>query len=83
MKKLTLDVDALQVESFATEAAGRGRRGTVYGRNHTRGGHFTCGGTCDGANTCDCPVTADPTCLEPCGTTLCGGDTADTCPVDG
>jgi hypothetical protein len=72
MKKLTLDVDALQVESFATETAARGRGGTVHAHNHTRGNHLTCGGTCDGGNTCNCPITAEVTCLEPCGTTLCG-----------
>lgn len=82
MSKLTLKVEELAVESFATGRAAIAERGTVHAHNHTRGGHITCGGTCDGGNTCDCPVTVDVTCLEPCGTTLCGPDTSVTCPID-
>lgn len=80
MKKLTLDVDALRVESFATEAAARGRGGTVHAHNHTRGNHFTCGGTCDAADTCDCQVTDPVSCLETqCADTFCGPALTETC----
>ena len=82
MKKMTLKLESLAVESFATESEARGPRGTVQAHNHTRGGHPTCGNTCDGGNSCDCPITVDVTCLEPCGTTLCGPETSVTCPID-
>lgn len=77
MRKMKLELEALSVESFETGRSRMEERGTVFGHNHTRGGHITCGGTCDGGNTCECPVTVDVTCLEPCGTTLCGGDSVD------
>ncbi len=41
MSKLTLDLDRLQVETFATDAAAGGERGTVHG-------HYSRLGTCDG-----------------------------------
>jgi hypothetical protein len=83
MNKLRLHVEDLSVESFATGEQRREGMGTVHAHNHTRGGHLTCGGTCNGGVTCDCPITVDETCLEPCGTTLCGPDTSVTCPIEG
>ncbi|HEX8692711.1 MAG TPA: hypothetical protein VF746_09845 [Longimicrobium sp.] len=81
MKKLTLNLEALAVESFATDDAERGAKGTVHAHNHTRGGHVTCGGTCDAANTCDCQITSPVSCLETqCNDTFCGPVlTDDTC----
>ncbi|HEX2079815.1 MAG TPA: hypothetical protein VHG08_19015 [Longimicrobium sp.] len=53
MKKLTLKLDDLRVETFTT-AEQTGGKGTVqghYGTTHTQQGQ-TCQGSC-GANTCD------------------------------
>ena len=61
MRKITLDVEDLQVESFATDAA-EGKQGTVEGRE------FTVGIQCQTANTgrADCPgcqVSGAATCV--------------------
>jgi hypothetical protein len=81
MSKLKLRIDALEVESFATGVDAR-LTGTVQGHAPppTHKNEITCGATCD-ANP-NCIITDDPTCIEPCGTTLCGPDTSVTCPVD-
>lgn len=81
MNKLKLHIDALQVESFATGADAR-LSGTVQGHAPppTRRNELTCGATCD--NDPNCIITDEVTCLEPCGTTLCGPDTSVTCPID-
>ncbi|HEX8696686.1 MAG TPA: hypothetical protein VF746_29985 [Longimicrobium sp.] len=52
MRKLSLDLDALQVASFET-TGGHGGRGTVRGREDESGAgdYFDC--TC--AASCDCP----------------------------
>lgn len=56
MKKLKLDFDALQVESFHTAGAARGR-GTVRGNAAAR---------CD-TNAYDCDgLTCGPSCIGPC-----------------
>jgi hypothetical protein len=41
MKKITLELDRLRVESFDTQAADAAERGTVHG-------HWSQMGTCDG-----------------------------------
>jgi hypothetical protein len=71
MKKLSLDLDALDVESFATDTARR-QAGTVHGYITIACGN-TPNGTCD--NTCQCS--------NQCNTwdTACGGDTG-TCTKD-
>jgi len=70
MRKLTLQIDALEVESFATGADAR-LTGTVQGHAPppTRRNENTCGASCDGDP--NCVITDDNTCLEPCGTDLC------------
>ena len=69
MKKLTLDVDALRVETFAT-AEPAARRGTVAGA--AAAGAAWVGGD-----------TAKPDCDQSgagsCGYTFCGDDTCNTC----
>ncbi len=74
MKKLTLKMDDLRVDTFTT-AEQSGGKGTVaghYGTNHTHQGQ-TCEGTCAGptcAYTCDGYVTS-PGPEYPCN--FCGG----------
>ncbi|HEX5727551.1 MAG TPA: hypothetical protein VFX98_18910 [Longimicrobiaceae bacterium] len=86
MRKLTLDLDALAVDSFVAGTERRADAGTVHAHNHTRGNHqtcgnqLTCGNTCNAGLTCNCPITFDDTCLEPCFTNICE-DTV-TCPVE-
>ncbi len=51
MKKLTLKMDDLQVDTFTTDEQSDGK-GTVaghYGTTHTQQGGETCEGTCAGA----------------------------------
>lgn len=68
MKKLTLTLDDLQVDSFPT-SAGRGEEGTVFGEQEC-----TCptNCTCPGCPSCD--ETCPNTCWETCGNT-CGQET--------
>lgn len=81
MRKLTLDLDAIQVESFSTHAAGV-VRGTVDARQGRE--TFTCPAptadpTCP--NTCPCNPSADITCVS-CMVTCngtCWDPTCDTC----
>jgi hypothetical protein len=81
MRKLMLDLDAIQVDSFATQAADAAR-GTVDARQGRE--TFTCPppsqNSC--AATCGCgPATADYTCvscLQTCAGT-CWDPTCDTC----
>ena len=63
MRKLRLDLDRLQVETFATDAEKLGERGTVQGMNHTREIYCTKGDTCrtscgggGGGAQCTCPI---------------------------
>ena len=60
MKKLRLDLDRLQVETFATDAEELAERGTVHGMNHTREYLCTKADTCRntsclGGPQCTCP----------------------------
>lgn len=75
-RKLRLDIDTLEVESFTT-ANGTEERGTVHGRatafcntvDHTCDGANTCGGlTCNRAMN-SCALSCDA-----CGTYKCGGE---------
>ena len=68
MKKLTLDLNALEVQSFAT-ATPAPNRGTIHGEQQC---------TCPSA--CSCPgcPTCDGTCLDTCQET-CAGMTCVTC----
>ncbi|HEX8692714.1 MAG TPA: hypothetical protein VF746_09860 [Longimicrobium sp.] len=59
MKKLTLDIERLRVESFATEPAVEAR-GTVHGHAPTQATRPTCGTVCTGTQ----PVVS---CYDPCG----------------
>lgn len=72
MKKLSLDIDALAVESFDTTGDAALRAGTVRGHGFTE---TTCG-----QFICDCPTGSGDTCQPE----LCGGETDDctagTCP---
>lgn len=77
MKKLTLDLDALTIETFATVPAAGDEDGTVMA--HARTDRFTCA-NCEPSelvadcseptinewtcwDTCACPVSRDVTCL--------------------
>jgi hypothetical protein len=72
MRKLTLDIETLNVQSFETSSAAEGRAGTVYGHEPTRGHHTRCLSAVDACPTGFCaPTTVD------CDTTLC---TVETCP---
>ncbi|HEV7589324.1 MAG TPA: hypothetical protein VGO40_14505 [Longimicrobium sp.] len=73
-KKLRLEVDALQVESFRPERDGLRDGGTVHGQNSPPCTWYgtcqvTCASTCAGP-TCDPPCENDPTmymtCVEGC-----------------
>ena len=46
MKKLSLDLNQLAVESFETDADGQSPRGTVRGNAETDCCTFSCQGTC-------------------------------------
>jgi hypothetical protein len=66
MKKLTLDLDDLKVESFETAGTSQG---TVFGYDPVSCptcGQATCS-TCQGQYTCDptCPDTCEFTCSRP------------------
>ncbi len=66
MKKITLDLDALEVESFETTPAGDNEEaGTVFGY-----------GSCPSCPTCGA-YTCDATCAESCGQPF----TTCSCPV--
>ncbi len=63
MSKLRLQVDGLEVESFATAENRLAERGTVHGMNHTRELYCTRGDTCRtscgggwGGAECTCPI---------------------------
>jgi hypothetical protein len=68
MKKLTLDLNSLKVQSFATAAAAP-NRGTVHGEQQC---------TCPTACTCPGCPTCDETCADTCQET-CAGWTCVTC----
>ena len=70
MKKLSLKLDELRVDTFQTTPAERKPRGTVLGQQCTCYTACTCPGcpscdhTCNGANTC-------VTCVNTCANTGC------------
>lgn len=68
MKKLTLTIDDLQVDSFHTSGA-RKEEGTVFGEECTCPSNCTCPGcpTCDAT----CPNTCWETCENTCGHETC------------
>ena len=89
MKKLTLNPEMLEVQSFTT-SSDRPVRGTVRGQQElcTCYTNCTCPGcpTCDGYNTCDatCPATCANTCddasCDTCfGQLSCGASCWETC----
>lgn len=72
MKKLSLDLDQLAVESFDTTSEQTRRAGTVRGHDLT--------GTTCGQFICDCPTGSGESCQpDLCDTNAC--DTAGTCPT--
>jgi hypothetical protein len=81
MKKLTLQLDDLRIESFSTTGAPR-ERGTVVGEEQC-----TCptACSCPGCPTCDasCNGTCDATCNGCGGETLNGCDDTRACPWSG
>ncbi|HEY7769514.1 hypothetical protein [Longimicrobium sp.] len=69
MKRLKLDVETLQVESFESVSPASGMRGTV--RAHGKATQETCGCT-EGWDTCyTVPDSCANTCIDP-GATGCG-----------
>lgn len=93
MKKLRLDLDGLQVETFAPEAAPPGERGTVRGNAVVGpvGGTLDCVATQPNYNSAYCPI-SDPvreteqcltynrdTCLRSCPQLACGSESFDSC----
>lgn len=54
MRKISLDVDALEVESFDTRESGAKERGTVHGRGFTRDWEPSCHVSCTRDYDCDC-----------------------------
>jgi len=73
MKKLSLELDQLQVETFTTGGQRLPEKGTVqghYGTNHTQAGHtcdaVSCGGTCY-------EYTCEWTCTQTARYTYCDG----------
>jgi len=68
MRKLRLDLEALQIDSFVTETGSAGR-GTVKGQSLFEPSHYTvcpviCGGGGDSGSTCD----------KSCDPAFCGDD---------
>jgi hypothetical protein len=77
MKKLSLSLDAPEVQSFTTWEAAQ-TRGTVRGEQQPPCTCYTC--TCPGCPTCDatCPETCWETCNGTCQTE-CGQSCGETC----
>jgi hypothetical protein len=78
-RKLKLDLDALQVESFDTTVADHRHEGTVFGQgctcytNCTCPGCPTCDASCGGTCAASCNGTCDASCNGTCGEyTYCG-----------
>jgi len=46
MEKVRLDLESLEVDSFATDATGRAETGTVLAHQATHEPAYTCGYTC-------------------------------------
>jgi len=62
MSKLSLRVEELEVESFATGGGEGEKAGTVHAHNHTRGNHVTCVDTCAPSCGLTCPATCGFSC---------------------
>lgn len=96
MKKLTLDVETLAVESFDT-SAGEAGRGTVRGRAATNEydscacslDYDSCKVSCRPCDTCDTSCAGGPWCdclpsgCESCQTSCAGGPWCDCAPTPG
>jgi hypothetical protein len=86
MKKLTLDVESLTVESFDTSWEARMARGTVRGRESVTGPEDpqSIVASCDcppGTAASACGATCDWSCGGGCSVATCGQNTcAQTCP---
>ena len=85
MRKITLDVDQLKVDSFQTDGVQAGR-GTVHGHYFTEVGCYTdeahncgsVGGTCEQS----CYGSCNSACNSCYGSCNCSGDTCNaTCPL--
>jgi hypothetical protein len=75
MKKLRLEMDALRVESFSTDAAAR-EAGTVHGHSYPNG-CFPPPGSDPFLDTCHYATCAGDTCWYSCGGSCdCGGGSA-------
>ena len=77
MRKLTLELDDLRVDTFDTTASSRAR-GTVFGEQCTCWTNCTCPGcpTCDASCNGTCGGTCDASCNGTCGQSCdwsCGG----------
>ena len=72
MKKMTLDLDQLSVDSFDTSAPPE-KRGTVFGEEYTPFTHCTCPGhpSCDGYDTCQGTPSCDGVCTYTQGDPSC------------
>jgi len=93
--KLTLNLDALQVDSFDTLSAGGRGRGTVHGRGATEDydtcacskDYNTCRGSCEPCGTCDTSCAGGPLCdclpsgCPSCQTSCAGGPLCDCAPT--
>lgn len=80
-KKLSLELDELQVDSFAT-GQGQARRGTVKANSGSLGctEYFSCLADTCGAS---CYNTCGESHHRTCGSvTTCGGDSIDACQTD-
>lgn len=77
MKKLSLSLENLRVDSFDTTPADAKPRGTIFGEQCTCPSNCTCPGcpTCDATCPNTCPYTCDDntciTCVETCANTGC------------
>ena len=83
--KLTLNLDALQVDSFDTLPPGDRTRGTVNG--HAAATQLTCRVSCDPCATCDTSCAGGPLCdclpsgCVSCQTSCAGGPLCDCAPT--
>ena len=78
MKKLTLNLDSLEVQSFVTDEK-RSERGTVRGEQQPCTCYTQC--TCPGCPTCAGTCPADPSCADTCGDTCDDWSCLGTCPI--
>jgi len=81
MKKLSLNLDQLEVDSFNTAPDPATRSGTVFGRETENygactGNYYTCDAQCNTVQTADVEVTCDMYCYG--GGTGGGGDSMHT-----